>query len=170
MSSILPLNIADSSNWHQRFSREEAADIGKLGSDAVIPPISLATSYHVLAVGCKSNMARPNWWLGLRVSMRVFSSSLAANFSPLLEVTSTKCGLNTLTLIIHPLVYPSPYWLFVETPKWIKHIYFEVWEYQGQLTSDDPGLIIASLQESLTRIETKIDALDSPDQYNIEIQ
>lgn len=170
MSSVYPLNIADSTNWHQRFSREEVADIGRLGSSATISPISLATSYHVLAIGCKSNMAKPNWWLGLKVSMRVFNSTVAANFSPLLEVTTTKCGLNVLTLIIHPLVYPAPYWLFIEPPQWIKHIYFEVWEYQGQLTSDDPGLIIASLQESLTRIETKIDNLDYQDQYNIEIQ
>lgn len=170
MSSILPLDIANSTYWHQRFSREEVADIGRLGNSATISPISLATSYHVLAIGCKSNMAKPNWWLGLKVSMRVFSSALAANFSPLLEVTNTKCGLNTLTLIIHPLVYPSPYWLFIEPPKWIKHIYFEVWEYQGQITSDDPNLIIAGLQQSLTRIETKIDNLDSPDQYQIEIQ
>lgn len=159
MQTYLPLDLANSSNWHLRHSREETANIGKEGSNAVIEAVSLATNYHVLAVGCKSNMAKPNWWLGLTVSMRVFSSSLGNQFAPLIEVQSRKCGLNRLTLLLHPLIYPLPYWLYIQPPQWIKHIYFEVWEYQGELTSDNPDTLIPSLQQSLTRIETKIDNL-----------
>lgn len=170
MPTYLPLDLATSSNWHLRYSREEAADIGKEGSNAIIEAVSLATNYHVLAIGCRSNMAKPKWWLGLNISMRVFSSAVAANFNPLIEVQKSKCGLNQLTLIMHPLVYPLPYWLYIQPPYWIKHIYFEVWEYQGDVTSDNLELIIPSLQESLQRIETKIDNLDGPDTFTIDVQ
>lgn len=171
MTTYLPLDLANSANWKLRTSREETANIGMEGSNAIIEAVSLATSYHVLAIGCKSNMAKPNWWLGLKVSMRVFSSAVAANFNPLIEVQSTKCGLNQLTLIIiHPLVYPLPYWMYIQPPYWIKHIYFEVWEYQGETTSDNLELLIPSLQESLQRIESKIDNLDGPDTFNIDVQ
>lgn len=170
MSTYLPLDLANSANWKLRYSREESANIGMEGSNAIIEAVSLATNYHVLAIGCKSNMAKPNWWLGLNVSMRVFSSAVAANFNPLIEVQSSKCGLNRLTLIMHPLLYPLPYWLYIQPPRWIKHIYLEVWEYQGDVTSDNLELLIPTLQESLNRIETKIDDLEFPENFTIDTQ
>lgn len=170
MQTYLPLDLANSSNWRLRLTREEVADIGKEGSNAIINPISLATSYHVIAIGCRSNMAKPNWWYGVNVSMRVFSSSLGASFAPLVEVQSRKIGLDRLTLIMHPLVYPLPYWLYLQPPRWIKHIYFEFWEYQGELTSDNPEILIPALQQSLTRIESKIDNLTGPDTFSIDVQ
>jgi hypothetical protein len=41
------------------------------------------------------------------------------------------CPLNTLTLVKFEDIEPYPYLLVLDIPRWMSHLYLEIWAYDG---------------------------------------
>lgn len=160
MTGYVPVNPNNSAYWRLRLNHEEAANVGRDGSNATIPSLSVALQFPIFAVGVRSNMARPGWWLGAYVDLQIFSGVRSStNFAPLTSIDQKKASLNKLNYFQFPLITQTPYWLLITFPRWLKHIYLEVWEYTGEITSDNPEISLLEVQSSINRIERKLDIL-----------
>lgn len=105
---------------------------------APIQPFTYAVDQRILMVGCRSNLAKPTWWLGCRVSKRLLIlPSSTSQFVASVQTERFNCQLGILTLIKFESDGPYPYLLSIDVPRWFKHIYIEVWKYSG----DDPEII-----------------------------
>jgi hypothetical protein len=103
-------------------------------------------------VGCKSLFAKPSWRLGCWANFRLLTlPSATSEYVAAVEFYTKSCKLNRLNLIEVPQIYPWPYLLYLEFPRWMETIDIEVWKYSG--SADD------STEQILSRIEAKIDAL-----------
>lgn len=97
-----------------------------------IPARSVLVDKRILMVGCRSRSARSHWWLGCRASKRLLiSPSSQSKFLSLVQTEQFNCPLNTLTLIKFEADGPFPYLLVLDIPRWLTHIYIEVWAYDG---------------------------------------
>ncbi|NER26442.1 MAG: hypothetical protein F6J89_02145 [Symploca sp. SIO1C4] len=144
--------LDNSLNWNlaRRGSFQARVDPRKKGKFKPIPPISIPINSYLVVVGTKSKKAKPNWWLGVYVSVRLLVSvSSTTNFILGMEVYRHRCGLNTLTLLELPRLHPLPFLLILTPPHWHQQLDLEVWSYDG-VDSD-------TTTESLVRIEEKID-------------
>lgn len=160
MTGYIPTRAGNSAYWQLRYNHEEVAPIGSQGSDATINPLSVSTLYPIVAVGVRSNTAKPKWWLGAYLDLAIFTGIRGGtNFTPLTTVEQKKVALNRLNYFQFPILSGNPYWLLLSFPRWIKHVYLEVWEYTGEITSDNPEISLLEVQSSINRIERKIDNL-----------
>lgn len=160
MTGYVPTSPGNPSYWRKRLEHDELAPVAREGSNAKVQDLSLALQYPVFAIGVRSNMARSYWWLGCYVDMQIYTGvRTGSSFAPLTTVGQEKVALNKLNYFQFPILYQSPYWLALSFPKWLKHIYVEVWEYYGEITSDSPEISLLEVQSAINRIERKIDNL-----------
>ncbi len=120
----------------------------------LIDPVSAVLNSRLLLVGCRSVSARPSWRLGCWTNFRLLvSPSSTTEFISAVEFYTKSCQLNRLTLIEVPQIYPWPYLLYLEFPRWLGSIDVEIWKYSG--------LVEDSVEVRLDIIEGKIDSLNS---------
>jgi hypothetical protein len=130
--SAIAFEFGDTLNWNL-VSRLDLRGIELRDNKfAPISPRAVEVRRRILMVGCKSGSAKSNWWLGCRASKRLLiSPSSTSEFRPIVYSEQFNCPLNTLTLIKFQNDYSSPYLLVLDIPRWLSHLYVEVWEYDG---------------------------------------
>lgn len=97
-----------------------------------IPARSLLVNHRIFMVGCRSRSAKSSWWLGCRVrKVLLVSPSTTSDFPALVYTEQRACPLNTLTLIKFDIDGPYPWFLTLDIPRWLTHLYIEVWSYDG---------------------------------------
>ena len=108
----------------------EAIKVGEIVGR--IPARTVSLDRRIVMVGCQSRMAKVKWWLGCRASQRLLiSPSSTSNFPALSHTKQFDCPLNTLTKIEFDPGGPYPYLLLLDIPHYFKHMYLEVWKYDG---------------------------------------
>lgn len=144
--------IGDHLNW-DLVTRQSLDGVRVTGEKTfLIPPVSAVLNSRLVLIGCKSASAKPSWRLGCWANFRVlFSPSSTSDFLSAVEFYTKSCSLNRLTLIEVPQIYPWPYLLYLEFPRWLGSIDVEIWKYSG--TAEDSSEVI------LSRIESKVDTL-----------
>lgn len=99
---------------------------------ATIPTQTTTVDKRILMIGCRSRTAKSNWWLGCRASKRLLvSPSSTSEFIAAVYTEQVSCPLNVLTLVKFEDVGPYPYLLGLDIPRWLTHIYIEIWAYDG---------------------------------------
>jgi hypothetical protein len=97
-----------------------------------IPARTVLVEKRILMIGCRSRVARSSWWLGCRASKRLLiSPSSTSDFPAAVYTEQVACPLNTLTLVKFDAEGPYPCLLVLDIPRWLTHLYVEVWAYDG---------------------------------------
>lgn len=144
--------ISDSLNW-DLITRQSLNGVKVSGENTfLINPYSTVLSSRLVLVGCKSASAKQSWRLGCWANFRLLASpSSTSEYVSAIQFHTQSCHLNRLNLIEVPQLYPWPYLLYLEFPRWLGSIDIEIWKYSG--TAED------STEQILYRIESKIDTL-----------
>lgn len=130
----MTFEFGDTLNWNlvTRLDLEAIKVSDKPEVYGRIPARSVLVDKRILMVGCRSRSARSHWWLGCRASKRLLiSPSSTSEFIALAYTEQRPCPLNTLTLIKFEPDGPFPYLLHLDIPRWLTHLYIEVWAYDG---------------------------------------
>lgn len=155
----MPLwDLAIRGNWELTFTERRIATqkttptAGRYFHNP-IPPIYTSPNSRVLLVGTSSQYAKPNWFLGARVSQFLYvSPSPTPDLISGVQTSRTeRAGLNRLTLIKFEDYGVYPYVLELKIPFWLEDIYVEIWEYKG--TIDDPTYQY-DIEEILRKLES----------------
>lgn len=119
-----------------------------------IPALTVSVDSTVLLIGARNQFAKPRWYLAGSASRRLlFSPSSTSEFvAAVSSQGKISIGLNRLTLINFRDFNLTPYLLEINIARWHREMYLEVWKYSGS---------IADIENSLNRIEFKIDAIDT---------
>jgi len=141
-------------NWDLLHRQLYTANRRASGGFDPLPPVSLTTSANIIAAGAKNSQGYANWQLGAWLfPCLLVSPSSQSEFVALMQTSRIAVPLNRLALIQMPQYIPRPYLLYFQIPKWHQELLLEVWSYSGPEST--------TVEESLHRIETKIDALNS---------
>lgn len=130
----MSFEFGDTLNWNlvSRLDLEAVKVSANPEIYGTIPSRTLSVDRRILMIGCRSRSAKSRWWLGCRVAQRLMiSPSSQSDFVALSETQRFNCGLNTLTLVKFDYDGPYPYLLIIDIPRWITHLYIEVWKYTG---------------------------------------
>lgn len=130
----MTFEFGDTLNWNLvvRLDLEAVKVSDKPETYGRIPARSVLVDKRILMVGCRSRSAPSRYWLGCWASKRLLiSPSSTSDFMALAHTEQRSCPLNTLTLIKFDRDGPFPFLLLLEIPKWLKHLYIEVWAYDG---------------------------------------
>lgn len=144
--------ISDSLNW-DLVTRQSLNGVKISGENTfLINPYSTVLNSRLVLVGCKSTSAKQSWRLGCWANFRLlFSPSSTSEYVSAIQFYAKSCHLNRLNLIEVPEIYPWPYLLYLEFPRWLGNIDIEIWKYSG--IAED------STEKILYRIESKLDTL-----------
>ena len=130
----MPFEFGDTLNWNLVTRENLTATKVTTNPDLYgrIRDISFTANNRILMVGCRSQTAKSTWWLGCRIAKRLFiSPSSTSDFFAAVYTESFPCPLDTLTLIKFEPDGPTPYLATITVPRWITHLYIEIWEYDG---------------------------------------
>lgn len=106
-----------------------------------IRPIARPVTSYIHMIGITCDHAKPWWWLGGSVSMRLLTTpSSLTEFTAAVEAHTQKLRLNTLNLVRFPDLNVPGYLLYIEIPYYFKQCYIEVWSYSGP--TDDAEVVI----------------------------
>lgn len=122
-------------NWNlvTRFDAEAVKVSSEPDVYGRIPARTILIERHrILMIGCRSRTAKSSWWLGCRCSRRLLiSPSSTSDFPAAVYTQQFSCPLNALTLLKFDADGPYPYLLVIDIPRWLTHLYVEVWSYDG---------------------------------------
>jgi hypothetical protein len=159
MTRTLQLSNAD--NWQQVYHHSVAAVT--INSDTHVPiaeiTVPLLLDTHVLAVYVTTEVPEGRNWNFAGFLNQKFELGLTVGGTPEAdELSRRKLWLNKIKLIIFPQL-TSTYAISFDIPKWFKSVQLTVWEYVGSDYDSVDQVLTQSIQPSLARIESKVDAL-----------
>lgn len=154
------LQLGNSANWEQLYSTSvNAVSLGAGSAFAPIPKITVPVliSSHIIVVSVTSSAAKDSWYFGGLISQKINLGLTVGGLPDSDGVQKSKLYLNRLTLLIFPRL-TSSYSVEFEIPKWFRQVSIILWQYIGQV-EDSTELMLLSLQNDLSRIESKIDSI-----------
>lgn len=128
------LRFVDRLNWDSLYKATLIAEQGNFPNSYVpIPDITMATNSNYLLVGTNNPRARPNWRLGVTVSVGLpIYASESSVFGAPSQIYYQPTKLGQLTLIHWERYNPRPYTITVSIPHWHEELRLEVWQYTGE--------------------------------------
>lgn len=125
-----------------------------------IPPfyLPIICTHHTLMVSAESQLAKAEWWLGIRLQMIIDAPGTDFGEIP---AQSINVPINRPFLVQFSDLSDS-YRLRVEVPPWHEEMSIRIWQYIGITSDSTEDLIIstaAGIEQDLARIESKIDNL-----------
>ena len=168
----LSLELTGSNKWQRLYyQRHEGNPENRKVRGPYVEPfeIPFVLQKRILAVTCTAspNEIRASWHTGGWLTQVYSGIDLmgagdvipAAGSSPTIAVDGPKkrIGLNTVELVIFPLLAPQ-FYLFFEPVRWLKNLTFGLWEFTGAEHDSILEQIEAS-RVDLARIEFKINTL-----------
>lgn len=128
----LVLQLGNNQNWENLYThRWEAVSIDNGKKYIPIPPqtIPILVEHRILAIGGGSADALQNWYTAGWIVPKLYISGVSY---PFLEANlpTEKIPLNDYRLIILPDLSHS-YRLVFQTPKWLKEVELDIWQYVG---------------------------------------
>lgn len=148
----LILNLNNRLNWDLVAKEFREAERPK-----IISPIAVETNSRIIAIGTLSSSAKNHWQIGGWASARLLiTPSATSGFNldtatGLMEFARFPVPLRRLKLVFLEKLEPLPYTLILETARWHRDVYWEVWQYSGVDTD--------SVSSKLLEIEQKINEL-----------
>ena len=142
-------------NWDPVLRRTYNAQPATVDGDQFIPipPITTVVDSSIIMIGAKNSLAKPSWYLAGSVSAQLLiTPSSTTEFVSVVENSRKRIGLNRLNLFRFNAYNTSQVLIEINLARWHKQMYLEVWKYSGP---------IGDLEAGLTRIEGKIDNLNS---------
>ena len=130
----MSFQFEDTLNWNlvTRLDLEAIKVSSEPEIYGTIPARTILVNSRILMIGCRSRSAKSRWWLGCRASKRLMiSPSSTSDFVAAVYTEQKPCPLNALALIKFEADGPIPYLLVLDIPRWITHLYIEVWAYDG---------------------------------------
>lgn len=150
------LDLSDASLWVQVYDTTLFADpvLGQTGKHYPIPNHSIPGNFegHTLAVGSSSTKAKPNWSLGFYLAQVINVPGVGNAEARSIPI---RLGLN---LVRFPPL-STQFRLKARIPKWHQEMSLTIWRYVG--VESDVLDRLADLQPTFTRIEDKIDEINS---------
>jgi hypothetical protein len=108
-----------------------------------IPRKSFLCPSNLLLIGCSSILAKPNWWLGCRLSINLMLGSVdsTSTFTGVTEIYRANIGLRQLKLLHWRAYQPRPYNVLLYIPVWLKQLSVEAYWYDGTESSSYEELL-----------------------------
>ncbi len=124
-----------------------------------IPPITISVDRYILAIGARSPLAKPNWYLAAYAVPRLlFSPSSTSEYIAAVQTSEKRLiGLNTLNLVQFTDFGLTPYLLEISIPPWHEEMNLEIWKYAGEESTKPVNQLIADLKSDIERVELKLD-------------
>lgn len=143
-------------NWQQVYEERRVIQVIDERSYTPIPAFEVGFLFtsHILAVRALSTKAKAHWRFAGNLFQRLqLGAGGTASNLPTVDLTTRAITLNRFMLIDFPRYTPE-YEVNFAPPFWIEDIRLTFWEYIG-VDSDN-------ISQDLSRIESKIDALNQP--------
>jgi hypothetical protein len=121
-----------------------------------LPWLTFPVDSRILIVGLSSEDAKPNWYLGAWLGMRLPLSPSQSRFGQDTQAAEAKAAIGRLNLVQFPDLGIPAYTLSVQFPKWYRHIYIEIWKYTGHVNVDSTETLLNELKTKVDLIATKV--------------